>query len=89
MDAMICLKIKKSSHVKCHRHITKKMWKNDKKKRFEKKAIKATTLDDKDYSSITSNDDDSSDLEKLENRGLMDEFEEESSLKELMAVMGE
>jgi len=89
MDAMICLKIKKSSLVKCHRHITKKKWKNDKKKRFEKKAIKATTLDDKDYSSITSNDDDSSDLEKLGNRGLMDEFEEESSHKELMTAMGE
>ncbi|KAJ6870914.1 hypothetical protein NC652_036549 [Populus alba x Populus x berolinensis] len=56
---------------------------------LKKKAIKATTLDDKDYSSITSNDDDSSDLEKLENSGLMDEFEEESSLKELMTVMGE
>jgi hypothetical protein len=88
MDAMICLKIKKSSLVKCHRHITKKKWKNDKKKRFEKKAIKATTLDDKDYSSITSNDDDSSDLEKLENRGLIVEFEEESSLEELMTMMG-
>lgn len=87
-DAMICFKIKRSSHVKCHQHITKKKWKNDKKKKFEKKAIKATTSDDKDCSSITSNDDDSSDLEKLENRGLIDEFEEESSLKELMTMMG-
>jgi hypothetical protein len=58
------------------------------KKKFEKKAIKATTLDDKDCSSITSNDDDSSDLEKLENRGLIVEFEEESSLEELMTMMG-
>lgn len=58
------------------------------RRKLKKKAIKATTSDDKDCSSITSNDDDSSDLEKLEDRGLIDEFEEESSLKELMTMMG-